>query len=158
MKRTVTALYETREQAERVLSALQAANLGDDAEIRDQPDDTAAAETHEHRTFGQWLSDLFGGHQDHHLYAEGLRRGHVLLAAKVDDLNETRAAEIMDQATPVNLGAAETEWRREGWNPARPTPEAERPQIETAENEHIADRGPYAEPSVAGSSVRAYTL
>ena len=171
MKRTVTALYETRAEAERVRDALQAAHLGGDVEIRDQPADTDATESHEHRTFGEWLTGLFGGHHDRHLYAEGLRRGHVLLAAKVDDLNETRAAEIMDNAAPVNLGAAEQDWRQEGWNPAPPTPPAAappietawtppaaRPPIETARNDTAPDRGPYAEPAAVGSSVRAYTL
>jgi hypothetical protein len=106
MKRTVTALYETQAEAERVRDALKAAGLGDDVEVHDRDADDARGHL-----------DLFGGHHDSHLYAEGLRRGHVLLTAKVDDLNETRAAEIIDAEAPVDLTAAEKKWREEGWKP-----------------------------------------
>src|SRR5271155_2740920 len=111
MKRTVTALYETREEAERALTALEAQQLAGEAEIRDA--DHPEAKGH-HRGLGGWLSDLFSGHHDHHLYAEGLRRGHFLLVATVDDLNETRAATVMDAAA-MNLGAVEQKWGGEGW-------------------------------------------
>jgi hypothetical protein len=116
MKRTVTALYETRAQAERVKDALVAANLGDDVQIRDDTDkaDDAAPE---HRDFGTWLSHLLGDHHDHHIYAEGVRRGHFMLSAKVDELSETRAAEILDAETPLDLENAQTTWRAEGWGP-----------------------------------------
>lgn len=159
MKRTVTALYETQSQAERVGAALVAAKLTDEVDIHDQTAEAAGKFKPQHRTFGEWLSDLFGGHHDSHLYAEGLRRGHVLLTAKVDDLNETRAAEIMDAEAPLDLGDAEVNWRREGWQPAvAPTPDAP-PELETAQSDVSApSRGPYAEPAVPGSSVRAYTL
>jgi hypothetical protein len=119
MKRTVTALYETREEAERAAEALKAQHLADEVEICDAAAD--AAKRH-HRGLGGWLHDLFGGHHDHHLYAEGLRRGHVLLTAKVDELNETRAAVIMEAAA-MNLGAAEKAWREEGWQPATTSPD-----------------------------------
>ena len=115
MHRTVTALYETQAQAEAARDALRAAHLGDDVEIRDQTGD-AAAEEHHHGLTG-WLKGLFGGHPDRHVYGEGLRRGHYLLAAKVDELNEIRAATILDNAGPVDLHQAETSWRNEGWTP-----------------------------------------
>jgi hypothetical protein len=114
MQRNVTALYETQAQAERVRDALKAANLAQHVEISDQSDHGAK----DHHGIGEWLRNLFGGHKDHHLYAEGLRRGHFLLTAKVDDLNETRAAEIMDTSEPVDLNLAEKSWRNDGWAPS----------------------------------------
>ena len=143
MKRTVTALYETQQQAERVRDALEAAHLTDDVDIHDQSADETGKFRPHHRTLGDWLSDLFGGHHDSHLYAEGLRRGHVLLTAKVDDLNEIRAAEIMDAEAPLDLGAAEETWRGEGWKPPAP----------------IAPETAPLEPAVVGIlTVRTYTL
>ena len=125
MHRTVTALYETQAQAEAARDALVAAHLGDDVEIRDQThDDTVSDDRGDHADageghhgFGDWLKNLFGGHPDHHVYGEGLRRGHFLLAAKVDELNEIRAATILDNAGPVDLHKAETNWRNDGWSP-----------------------------------------
>ena len=114
MKRTVTALYETRAQAEQVQAALVAAHLGDDVDIREDSE-TAKEGEPQHRDFKTWLSDLMGGHHDQHVYIEGVRRGHFMLSAKVDELSETRAAEILDAAAPVDLESAQTNWRAEGW-------------------------------------------
>ena len=120
MKRTVTALYETRAQAEQVRAALVSAHLGDDVDIRDESD-TAKGDGSERHDFGSWLSGLLGGHEDRHVYIEGVRRGHFMLTAKVDELNETRAAEILDAAAPINLESAQNQWRAEGWTPAQAT-------------------------------------
>jgi hypothetical protein len=117
MNRTVTALYETRAQAERVQAALVAAHLGDHVDIREETY-TAGGAAPEHRDFKTWLGDLLGGHHDSHVYIEGVRRGHFMLSAKVDELNETRAAEILDAAAPINLESAENTWRAEGWAPS----------------------------------------
>ena len=151
MKRTVTALYETRREAEKARDALVAAHLctPEEVEIRDQADEEAKRH---HRGLSGWLSDVFGGHHDHHLYAEGLRRGHVLLIAKVDDLNETRAAVIMDAAA-VDLAAADQTWRAEGWQPEPPGTHHHPIPLDTGRSG--SDRGPYA--STPGG-VRAYTL
>jgi len=156
MKRTVTALYETRQEAEKARDALIAAHIAkpDEVEIRDEACDEAKRH---HRGLGGWLSDLFGGHHDHHFYAEGLRRGHVLLTAKVDDLNETRAAVIMETAA-IDLAAVEQDWRREGWAPPAPAAQGQtQPHHHTVPLETSGPgRGPYA--PTPGSSVRAYTL
>jgi hypothetical protein len=144
MKRTLTAFYRTRAEAQKVSDALAEASLGADVEIIDQ---TARAEHAEHHGFSEWLGGLFGGHDDKHAYEEGLRRGHFLLTAKVDDLKETRAAEILYAAGPLDLQDAQRAWRADGWE------------------------GPYGavdEPSLAGTqeqpfiiirrSVRSYSL
>lgn len=118
MTRTVAALYETRAQAEEARAALEAAHLGQHVDIKDRSGDS-----HDHPGgLRGWLDGLIGGHHDQHLYDEGLRRGHVLLAAKVDDLGETRAAEILDAATPVDLARAGRTWQGEGWTPPPPAP------------------------------------
>jgi hypothetical protein len=116
MKRTVSALYETQAQAEQARDALRAAHLGDHVDIRDQSG-AGAIGVEGHHDFVAWLGDLFGGHHDKHVYGEGIRRGHFLLAAKVDDLNEIRAAEILDAQAPVDLERVQDTWRGEGWRP-----------------------------------------
>ena len=122
--RTVTALYETRADAEHARDALRAAHLGDPIDIHDQA--TAEAVGVEgHRDFVEWLGGLFSGHHDKHFFGEGVRRGHVLLTAKVDDYSESRAAEILDNAAPLNLDDAHRDWQAEGWAPPSSTAAAD---------------------------------
>ncbi len=83
MNRTVTALYDTLAKAEEASDALKAVHLGDHLDLHDQSE--AAAK--DKGGLGAWFGKLFG---------EGLRRGHVLLAARVDDFNEIRAATTLD--------------------------------------------------------------
>jgi hypothetical protein len=135
MNRTVTALYKTRAEADRVRDALVAANLGGHVTIRDQGDEDDSR-----------LRVAFDGHDDSRLYAEGLRRGHVLLTARVDDLKEIRAAEILDAEAPVNLEDANRSWRGDGW-----TPTTRDGRIALAE-ETAREAGPM------GACVRIYTL
>jgi hypothetical protein len=120
MKRTVTALYETRAQAEQVQAALVSAHLGDHVDIREESGPTEDGKS-DHHDFKSWLSGLLGNHDDRHVYIEGVRRGHFMLSAKVDELNETRAAELLDAAAPVNLESAQNTWRAEGWTPTTVT-------------------------------------
>jgi hypothetical protein len=144
MKRTLTALYRTRAEAQNVSDALKNANLGADVQIVDQ---TAADAHPEHRDFVAWLGGLFDGHEDKHAYEEGLRRGHFLLTAKLDELKETRAAEILYAAGPLDLQDAQRAWRAEGW---------EGPYAGAYEP---ASPGADAQPSIIiGHSVRSYSL
>ena len=120
MKRTVSALYETRADAERAVEALKQHGLAGDAVIHDlEGSDRKGA----HGVHGR-MHNLFGGHKDAHVYGEGLLRGHVLLTVKVDDSRETLAAEVMEAAQPLDLAHREQTWRAEGWKPpADTTPE-----------------------------------
>jgi hypothetical protein len=117
MKRTVSALYETQADAERALEALRARGLAEHAEIHDEKGSTKAGPHGKEGAMGR-LRSIFGHHRDTHTYAEGLRRGHFLLTAHVEEGKETLAAEEMDAAQPVNLGEREQAWRAEGWSPA----------------------------------------
>ncbi|MEO7026622.1 MAG: hypothetical protein ABI056_03620 [Caulobacteraceae bacterium] len=155
MNRTVAALYENRDVAERVAAALKAEGLGNEVEIRDAEHEDAKRHPH---GLGGWLSDLFGGHDDHHIYTEGLRRGQVLVVAKVDALNETRAASTMDAAA-VNLGAVQSKWQGEGW--ASGTASAERhARSHTGQDRISTFQGATAGRSYVSTfgGVRAYTL
>jgi hypothetical protein len=115
MSRTLTALYQTREDAQAVADRLKAAGLGNDVDIHDQTDSDSS--DHDGEGFMAKLSAMFGGHRDRHTYAEGVRRGHILLTAKVDDLRAPQAAGMLDASTAVDLDRTEAAWRSEGWNP-----------------------------------------
>lgn len=113
MKRTVSALYEDRSEAERAVQALKSAGLGEDVDICDQEGSTSTGR-HDEQGHHGWLSKRLGGHRDAHAYGEGLRRGHVMVSARVDELNETRVAEILDAAA-LDLSEREQAWTAEGW-------------------------------------------
>ena len=63
------------------------------------------------------LAFLDGEHKEIHALGEGLRRGHFLLVAKVGEFQETRAAEVLDTTTSVDLEEAKAAWQGEGWTP-----------------------------------------
>lgn len=97
------------------MSKLKAAGLADNVDIHDQSAAADASGRRDGETFMDWLRNLFGGHDDVHTYAEGVRRGHFLLTAKVDDLRSTEAAELLDATNAVNLADAQAGWRMDGW-------------------------------------------
>jgi hypothetical protein len=142
MTRTLTALYQTREDAQAAADRLKAAGLGDHVDIHDQTDTKDASGNGE--GFMGKLRAMFGGHHDQHTYAEGMRRGHVLLTAKVDDLRASRAGELLDATTAVDLGRAESTWKSEGWTAPEGLPSA------------YADPAPAEDPWVDRARVRAY--
>jgi hypothetical protein len=147
MKRTITALYKTWAEAEDASDALENAHLDAEVKIIDE----SAADAHpERRDFVAWLSGLFAGHDDKHAYEEGLRRGHFLLTAKVDELRETRAAEILGAANPLNLDEAQRTWRADGWEGPYAAP------LATSRRESSDTEAP--QPITIGHSVRSYSL
>ena len=110
--RTITALYENRADAERAVEKLKTAGF-DNVDIHDEEGSDSAG-AHPGGLMAS-LRGLFGGHEDVHTYGEGLRRGHCLLTAKVDDLNETRAATILEASNTVDLERTQEAWRNDGW-------------------------------------------
>ncbi|MBV8681752.1 MAG: hypothetical protein JO111_02680 [Caulobacteraceae bacterium] len=121
MKRTVSALYETRADAERAVEALKPHGLAAHAEIHDVEGSDQQGPHGDHGVHGR-MFDLFR-HKDAHVYGEGLIRGHVLLTVKVDDSRETLAAEVMEAAQPLDLEHREQSWRAEGWTPPHSAPQ-----------------------------------
>jgi hypothetical protein len=50
-----------------------------------------------------------------HIYAEGVRRGGTLVAARVDDNEVLKTREILDRYQPVDPVAREAAYRQGGW-------------------------------------------
>ncbi len=53
--------------------------------------------------------------EDANVYSEGVRRGGVLLSAKVDDAEVERANAAVNSAPAVDIAARGAEYRKEGW-------------------------------------------
>lgn len=114
-KQTVTALYDSREYANNAALQLRQAGVPD---VTVSPEDaTTGSSTAERPATGFWasLEAMFGDTEDHGTYAEGLRRGGILLTAHVDDAKLDDAITILEQHGSVDLDERETSWRGEGW-------------------------------------------
>ena len=114
VNRTLTALYETQADADAAKQRLTAMGIASGG--IDIHDETSAGHAGGEGGMFGGLGKFFGHHDDTHAYAEGLRRGHILLTAKVDEGRATSAAEALDATTgAVDFDRSQSEWRQSGW-------------------------------------------
>jgi len=112
MSRTVTALYDTRAEAESAKQRLETGFDTDSVKIIDQSSHSDNADR------GSSLSSMFGSHDDRHTYDEGIRRGGFLLCAEVDsDEDEDRIVSVLEETSSVDLDQRQSDWRNDGWQP-----------------------------------------
>jgi uncharacterized protein (TIGR02271 family) len=110
MSRTVTALYDNRDDAEAARQRLSSAVDVDKVNIVDQQGSAQS---------GRGLDDYHLSNDDRHSYREGLRRGGALLVAEVDgDQDPDAIVRALEQTSSVDLEERQRSWRQEGWSPA----------------------------------------
>jgi uncharacterized protein (TIGR02271 family) len=117
MSRTVTALYDTRQEAESARERLSSAVDVEQVKIFDQEsNNSSGGSSGSSDQGGSWLSKLFVSDDDRPAYEEGVRRGGFMLCAEVDgDEDADRIVDILEQTTPVDLDERQQNWRSEGW-------------------------------------------
>ena len=119
MSRTITAMYDSRSEAESARERLTASNIdADRVRIIDNQGGgvTGAsggntAQSTEGQGFWAQMKELFVADEDRHSYAEGVSRGGFLLTAEVDEDDANRACEILEQSNSVDFESREQEWR-----------------------------------------------
>ena len=124
-KHTITAFYESRDYADSAANKLRASGVSasditvSPENARDEygsyGDDRTADAAPKKGGFWASLEDMFGGTDDHHTYAEGVRRGHVLLTAHVTDAQLDKSVGIVEEHGSNDLDEHEETWRSEGW-------------------------------------------
>ncbi len=117
MKQTITALYDSREYANNAALMLRQAGVAE-RDITISPETAVSGTTAvrtEDKGFWASLEDMFGGTSDHATYAEGVRRGGILLTAHIEDTEVDDAITILEKHGSVDLDERETNWRNEGW-------------------------------------------
>ena len=77
------------------------------------PDATMATND---RSFWEELKGLFLPAEDRYAYAEGLRRGGLVVSVHTEEATYSRALEILDRDGAVDLDQREASWRGEGWS------------------------------------------
>lgn len=116
---TLTAMYEKREDAERVQAELERLGIIDtdgmnvhDRNSQGHSDDQYSNSNNR----GFWGSS--GSHipdEDRHTYEEGVRRGHYLLTVNTDDQSADRVHQILENSSAVDVDEKASSWRKEGW-------------------------------------------
>ena len=120
--RTITAVYDTQAEAERAVEALAAQGVPrSDLRIHRNESEATSGASVENQDKGFWasLADLFVPDDDRYTYAEALRRGSVMVTARVDDAHYDAAADLLETHGAVDLDERESTWRSEGWTGSR---------------------------------------
>ncbi len=118
---TLTAMFPTKTEAERAGQRLVSELHVDRAMVQTSPgagvSDTGydQARPYEEKGLFGSLKSLAVPDEDRFAYAEGMRRGNVLVTAQVDEAHINRAADILEQSGALNLDEQEAMWRKSGW-------------------------------------------
>jgi uncharacterized protein (TIGR02271 family) len=108
MSRTVTALYDTKAEAEAARQRLSAAVDVERVKVVDNSDGGRSGD----------LDAYAMSHEDRHAYGEGLRRGGALLCAEVDgDEDAGKIVRVLEETSGVDLEERQRSWKSEGWSP-----------------------------------------
>jgi uncharacterized protein (TIGR02271 family) len=122
--RTITALYDSRADAEHARAELAAAGLAT-TDVQITAADEAATGTSgstsgdsgEPRGFLASLKDFFMPDEDRHAYSEGVRRGGSLLTVRVAEEDADQVCSILEDTEAVDVDARQHQWAQEGWKP-----------------------------------------
>ena len=120
MSRTITAMFDDRAHADAAIQQLtQQLNIAS-SDIQMHAADaasTAGGTTAASGDTGFWasLKDLFVPDEDRTTYAEGVRRGSVVVSATIEDSQLEQAMDVLESHGAVDLDTREAEWRQQGW-------------------------------------------
>ncbi|MFC7478023.1 YsnF/AvaK domain-containing protein [Dankookia sp. GCM10030260] len=118
---TLTALYDTRSEADQAVERLTReagvapANVTVMAQETTASSGVAASEPAEGTGFLASLKSMFMPDDDRHAYSEAIRRGGFLLTAQVEQASSERAMDILEENGAVDLNGRQETWRAEGW-------------------------------------------
>ena len=122
MSRTITAMFDTRADADAGRERLLAANLdADNVRVHGQSATSATGGSQSTEDQGMWSSikNAFLPDEDRHTYEEGARRGGFILSADVDEDQVDDAVRVLEDANSVDIDERSAQWKSEGWsNPA----------------------------------------
>jgi len=119
MSKIITAMFDSRSDAEMARERLSSVGVdANSVSIVDQSSEGYSANeysTHQNKGFWSTLKDAFLPDEDRHTYEEGVRRGHYLLTARVDDGYADEATRILDDANTIDIDERSNQWRQSGW-------------------------------------------
>jgi uncharacterized protein (TIGR02271 family) len=126
MAKTVTSLFGSESQASSIVRRLEAANIGSTKiclfteggsnrfwDGSSNFGDGIEGSSHDRVSSFLMRNGVPAG--DAHAFAEGVRRGHSLVAVRCDDDEVDRVIAILDGDDTLDLDEHQSTWRSEGW-------------------------------------------
>ena len=181
MAHTLAAVFAQRDMAEHArLDLITAGFPSANIRLHDAGSDAASGTADARHDDGETLldsvkhffTDLFGSHADRHIYAEAVRRGHVVLTLEgASDADIQRATDLVERYAPLDIDAHADHWRAGGWQGAPHNDSAMREgasmQSDTSSQQGNLNESPGSQqfasdmtspppPSNAGANVRRY--
>jgi uncharacterized protein (TIGR02271 family) len=120
MSNTITAMFDSRAEAEAAKDRLKAANVdADNVHVHDKSSSgykESGYSTHEDRGMWDSIKNAFLPDEDRHTYEEGVRRGGAVLTADVDDDRIDEAVRVLEDAGSIDVDDRSSQWRSSGWD------------------------------------------
>jgi len=120
MSRTITAMFDSRSEAEAARDQLTRSNIhADNVRIVDQSSASSGGTgggSNADGGFWSSLKDAFMPDEDRYAYQEGISRGGYLLYANVDENQADEACRILDTTGSIDFDQRQEEWRSNGWS------------------------------------------
>ena len=119
MSRTITALFDTKADADAGAERLRQAGVdAGSINVHDRSSHATAGEYSTRTDQGLWakIKHAVLPDEDRHTYEEGVRRGGFLLTADVADDATPAAVRALDDANAIDLDERSQQWRSDGWN------------------------------------------
>ncbi len=120
MSSTITALFDSRADAEAAKERLKAAAVDlNHVHVHDKTSSgykEAGYSTHQDRGIWESVKNAFLPDEDRHTYEEGVRRGGAVLTADVDDDSLDEAVRVLEDANSIDIDDRSSQWRSEGWD------------------------------------------
>ncbi len=127
MAKTVTCLFSSDSQASSIVRELEQSGISQgsiclftnsgDNRMWDSTSgfDESSGGSH-HDRVERYLTNNGVPHDDARAYAEGVRRGHALVAVRCDEDEVDRVVDILDGDDVLDLDERQDAWRSEGWS------------------------------------------
>src|SRR5471032_3701301 len=124
MAHTLAAVFDNRESAEKALQKLISSGYASDrirlndtsSDYSGSPSsstiDTSRNDDGFVASIKHFFTDMFGSHEDRHVYAEAVARGNVVLTlTSASDADIDRASDIVEDFGPINIDEHGEQWR-----------------------------------------------
>lgn len=119
MASTITAMFDSRAEAEAARDRLKGANVdADNVHVHDKSSSgykEMGYSTHRDRGMWESIKNAFLPDEDRHTYEEGVRRGGAVLTADVDDNGVSEAVRLLEGAGSIDVDERASQWRSSGW-------------------------------------------
>ena len=123
----IVAVFETFDRARTARDRLAKEGIpaADMDIVHHAADDDTAPPGQRNDAAWAFIRRFFVPAEERDSYAEGLRRGHVVLVVRPPADARHRVIELLESFDPVDFDARMEEWRSSGWTGAATAPEAQ---------------------------------